>query len=159
MMQFGLLLSCDSNLKSDWDFQLSGSGSNSLNWRKLPGRFPSQNGLGTRLACNRCCLYSVLTNLNQRVSYSVRRVPPGNHSTGFYCPRAHNSVNRYHNQEMGGGLQLCCVFSALVPTRILECPKPSHETGGCSFDDPTQKIYSKVGGGHSGAPLTFVTLQ
>ena len=39
MMQFGLLLSCDSDLKSDWDFQLSGSGSNSLNWRKLPGRF------------------------------------------------------------------------------------------------------------------------
>ena len=34
-----LLLSCDSELKSDWDFQLSGSGSNSLNWRKLPGRF------------------------------------------------------------------------------------------------------------------------
>ena len=39
MMQFGLLLSCDSDLKSDWDFQLSGSGSNSLNSRKLPGRF------------------------------------------------------------------------------------------------------------------------
>ena len=39
MTQFGLLLSCDSELKSDWDFQLSGSGSNSLNWRKLPGRF------------------------------------------------------------------------------------------------------------------------
>ena len=39
MTQFGLLLSCDSNLKSDWDFQFSGSGSNSLNWRKLPGRF------------------------------------------------------------------------------------------------------------------------
>ena len=39
MTQFGLLLSCDSELKSDWDFQLSGSGGNSLNWRKLPGRF------------------------------------------------------------------------------------------------------------------------
>ena len=39
MMQFGLLLSCDSDLKSDWVFQLSGSGSNSLNSRKLPGRF------------------------------------------------------------------------------------------------------------------------
>ena len=38
-MQFGLMLSCDSDLKSDWDFQLSGSGSNSLNWRKLPSRF------------------------------------------------------------------------------------------------------------------------
>ena len=34
-----LLLSCDSDLKSDWFFQLSGSGSNSLNSRKLPGRF------------------------------------------------------------------------------------------------------------------------
>ena len=39
MTQFGLLLSCDSDLKSDWVFQLSGSGSNSLNSRKLPGRF------------------------------------------------------------------------------------------------------------------------
>ena len=39
MTQFGLLLSGDSDLKSDWDFQLSGSGSTSLNWRKLPGRF------------------------------------------------------------------------------------------------------------------------
>ena len=34
-----LLLSCDSDLKSDWVFQLSGSGSNSLNSPKLPGRF------------------------------------------------------------------------------------------------------------------------
>ena len=42
MMQFGLLLtvlSCDRDLKSDWVFQLSGSGSNSLNSRKLPGHF------------------------------------------------------------------------------------------------------------------------
>ena len=49
MTQFSLLLSCDSDLKSDWDFQLSGSGSNSLNWRKLPGRFSLPKGLGTRL--------------------------------------------------------------------------------------------------------------
>ena len=39
MIKFGLLLSCDSDLKSDWVFQLSGSGSNSLNSRKLPGCF------------------------------------------------------------------------------------------------------------------------
>ena len=39
MTQFGLLLSCDSDLKSDWVFQLSGSESNSLNLRKLPGCF------------------------------------------------------------------------------------------------------------------------
>ena len=51
MTQFGLLLSCDSELKSDWDFQLSGSGSNSLNWRKLPGRFslPKRPGNEARL--------------------------------------------------------------------------------------------------------------
>ena len=49
MTQFGLLLSCDSDLKSDWVFRLSGSGSNSLNSQKLPGHFSSQNGLGTRL--------------------------------------------------------------------------------------------------------------
>ena len=53
-MQFGLLLtvlSCDSDLKSDWVFQLSGSGSNSLNSRKLPGRFslPKRPGNEARL--------------------------------------------------------------------------------------------------------------
>ena len=37
--QFGLLVSCGSDLNSDWVFQLSGSGSNSLNSRKLPGCF------------------------------------------------------------------------------------------------------------------------
>ena len=48
MMQFGLLLSCDDVLKSDWFYlELSGSGSNSLNSRNLPGCFPY--GLGTRL--------------------------------------------------------------------------------------------------------------
>ena len=45
--QLGLLLSCDYVLKFDWYCQLSGSGSNSLNSRKLPGRF--SYGLGTRL--------------------------------------------------------------------------------------------------------------
>ena len=39
MTQFGLLLSCDSDLKSDWVFQLSGSRSNSFYSRKLPGLF------------------------------------------------------------------------------------------------------------------------
>jgi len=42
-----LLLSCDYVLKFDWYCQLSGSGSNSLNLRKLPGGF--SYGLGTRL--------------------------------------------------------------------------------------------------------------
>jgi len=42
-----LLLLCDYVLKFDWYCQLSGSGSNSLNSRKLPGRF--SYGLGTRL--------------------------------------------------------------------------------------------------------------
>ena len=46
-----LLLSCDYVLKFDWCCQLSGSGSNSLNSRKLPGRF--SYGLGTRLCVNR----------------------------------------------------------------------------------------------------------
>ena len=45
-----LLLSCDYVLKFDWYCQLSGSGSDSLNSRKLPGRF--SYGLGTRLALN-----------------------------------------------------------------------------------------------------------
>ena len=51
MTQFGLLLSCDSDLKSDWVFQLSGSGSNSLNSRKLPGRFslPKRPGNEARM--------------------------------------------------------------------------------------------------------------
>ena len=39
MIQFSLLLSCDSDLQADWVFQLSGSRSNSLNSRKLPGGF------------------------------------------------------------------------------------------------------------------------
>ena len=47
MALFGLPLSCDNVLKSDRSCQLSGSGSNSLNSRKLPGRF--SYGLGTRL--------------------------------------------------------------------------------------------------------------
>ena len=51
--QFSLLLSCDSNLKSDWVFQLSGSGSNRLNSRKLPGRFSLPKWPGTRLQCYR----------------------------------------------------------------------------------------------------------
>ena len=42
-----LLLSCDYVLKFDWYCQLSGSGSNSLNSQKLPGRF--SYGLGMRL--------------------------------------------------------------------------------------------------------------
>ena len=42
-----LLLSCDYILKYNWYCQLSGSGSNRLNSRKLPGRF--SYGLGTRL--------------------------------------------------------------------------------------------------------------
>jgi len=42
-----LLLSCDCVLKFDWYCQLSGSGSNSLNSRKLPGHF--SYSLGTRL--------------------------------------------------------------------------------------------------------------
>ena len=40
-----LLLSCDNVLKFDWYYQLSGSGSNSLNSQKLPGHF--SYGLGT----------------------------------------------------------------------------------------------------------------
>jgi len=47
IMQLGLLLSCDYVLKFDWYCQLSGSGSNSLNSRKLPGHF--SYSLGTRL--------------------------------------------------------------------------------------------------------------
>ena len=47
MTQFGLLLSCDNVLKSDWYCQFSGSGSNSLNSHKLPGHF--YYGLGMRL--------------------------------------------------------------------------------------------------------------
>ena len=43
-----LLLSCDNVLKFDWYYQLSGSGSNSLNSQKLPGHF--SYGLGTRLS-------------------------------------------------------------------------------------------------------------
>ena len=43
-----LVLSCDNVLKFDWYCQFSGSGSNSLNSRKLPGGFC--HGLGTRLA-------------------------------------------------------------------------------------------------------------
>jgi len=42
-----LLLSCDYILKFDWYCQLSGSGSNRLNSRKLPGCF--SYGLGMRL--------------------------------------------------------------------------------------------------------------
>ena len=41
-------MSCDYVLKLDWYCQLSGSGSNSLNLRKLPGHF--SYGLGMRLA-------------------------------------------------------------------------------------------------------------
>jgi len=52
IMQLGLLLSCDYVLKFDWYCQLSGSGSNSLNSRKLPGRF--SYGLGTRLCFTTC---------------------------------------------------------------------------------------------------------
>jgi len=48
LCNWALLLSCDYVLKFDWYCQLSGSGSDSLNSRKLPGRF--SYGLGTRLS-------------------------------------------------------------------------------------------------------------
>ena len=52
MTQLDLLLSCDNVLKCDWYCQFSGSGSNSLKSRKLPGHFSYD--MGTRLGM---CLY------------------------------------------------------------------------------------------------------
>jgi len=51
-----LLLSCDCVLKFDWYCRLSGSESNSLNSRKLPGCFSYR--LGTRLYVSRLWLMS-----------------------------------------------------------------------------------------------------
>ena len=57
-MQFGLLLSCASNLNSDWVFQLSGSRSTRGSCQAVS---PSQNSLGARL----------------KISWS--RIGPGSH--------------------------------------------------------------------------------
>ena len=57
-----LLLSCDYVLKFDWYCQLSGSGSNSLNSRKFPGRF--SYGLGTMLGVGRLYYVEIAQTCN-----------------------------------------------------------------------------------------------
>jgi len=62
-------LSCDYVLKFDWYCQLSGSGSNSLNSRKLPGRF--FYGLGTRLVCLLLLFVYLGLHWRQRVCFDL----------------------------------------------------------------------------------------
>ena len=75
MTQFVILLSCDSELKSDRDFQLSGSGSNSLNWRKLPGRFSLPKRPGNEAKAPPVCAVKKNT---QYFSSARAREEPGN---------------------------------------------------------------------------------
>jgi len=83
-----LLLSCDYVLKFELYCQLSGSGSNSLNLRKLPGRY--FYGLGTRLDKLRWTLVTEDCNL----PLFLWR---GCSSSSELCPNTMPNTGEYHS--------------------------------------------------------------
>jgi len=79
-----LLWSCDNVLKFDWYCQLSGSGSNSLNSQKLPGRF--SYGLGKEATEGSALRGLTLGTLASKYNHiTVRCVPPAWLRTSAPC--------------------------------------------------------------------------